>query len=348
MKLTIPNTKIRFLLFFIACALIVFNCVLAQASDGRQHHRTYPVGFKTLHVKNGNHNTVMNIWYPSAKNVKPSFFTMESYLYSFRHLMRFNDSPDSVRKTIQTLLEEYGVDYGSMEVSMKKMNTYGDTIYPNAKPFRQSFPLVIINSALNNEAIFHTHMAHSLAGRGYVVVSLGSGAGTGGTTLGYDTTAVKWQIKDIEVALKEVIRRMKNAIDTQKIALISWSTGGIAAWRFAENNRKLKVMISLDAAMGYAYGLDIYRQLSKTTIVFDPDIQVLHFKARKGSVQQDLSIFQSLGKNQFELVDVPELNHYHFTSLANLMNQSHNNNTTFTNAYTNMLQKVYLFLSTNL
>ena len=329
--------------------VVIFICMVtavkgfAQPSSENKH-AGYAVGFTTMSFQEGNQRVIMHVWYPGMANGKPSRYSPFEYLQSFRKVSGYGNHKDSVQLAIATFLDEYGVDSLKIQAAMQKIAVNFDTVYPGAKALNKKFPVIIINSALTNEAIHHTRLASFLAAKGYVVALLGSGsANQRSTVLNYDTTGVNHQVSDIRIALKGIGQKIKHA-DVKKLAIISWSVGGIAAWQFAQQTGIPKLLISLDAAMGYAYGLDIHRQF-KPVLKANPSIKMLHFSGKQGSVKHDLSFLASQNNGQISFISQPLLNHYHFTCIANFMNQSVSGNKETTAAYLSMVEGVYAFIN---
>ncbi|MEC7770717.1 MAG: prolyl oligopeptidase family serine peptidase [Bacteroidota bacterium] len=132
-----------------------------------------------------------------------------------------------------------------------------------------NFPVVVYAPSYQASSIENFALFEYLASNGFVVVSSPSrGTDTrwleGGTTKDLET-----QSRDVEFLLKE-IRRYKN-IDSEKVALMGFSFGGLANAITVMKNENISAVVSLDGTERYNYPVlekSPYFDLDKFTVPY--------------------------------------------------------------------------------
>ena len=105
-------------------------------------------------------------------------------------------------------------------------------------------------------------------------------------------------------------------VDNEKVGLISWSAGGVAHAMMQTQNDQIDVLVSLDGAMGYAYG-DAYLRDSPffdSTRVNVPFFHAHGLAPAQYEVKKSFTFFESWATSDAYLVTLDELSHGDFMS----------------------------------
>lgn len=186
----------------------------------------------------------ISIWYPATtEDSNSEQLTVLNYLEVLKEEEEWEDLPNSF------LLDWFPYLWDTPENRAhlsEKVNTY-----PNLPFLGGNFPVIVYAPSYQASSIENFALFEYLASNGFVVISSPSrGTQTrwleGGTTKDMET-----QSRDIALLLKEVYR-YKN-MDSEKIALMGFSFGGLANVITAMKNKNIKAVISLDGTERYNY-----------------------------------------------------------------------------------------------
>ncbi len=204
----------------------------------------------------------VSIWYPAeTSNGNTNQLTLLKYLEILKEEEEWENLPN------EYLLQwfHYLWDTPANRAHLpEKTNAY-----LNAQAFEQQFPVIVYAPSYQASSIENFALCEYLASHGYVVIASPS-RGTkirwleGGTPKDLET-----QSRDVEFLLKEIYK-YKN-IDTDNIALMGFSFGGMANAITAMKNRSIDAVVSLDGTERYNYPVlaqSPYFDLDKFTVPY--------------------------------------------------------------------------------
>lgn len=123
--------------------------------------------------------------------------------------------------------------------------------YENAAPVRQPFPLIIYLCSYNGMSFENIHLLENLARNGYTVASITS-VGRYPGNMSTDPADLMEQVKDGLFAMEQL--RKRDNVDREKIGLIGYSWGGLAATVLSMNTNDVSAILSLDGSEMHYYG----------------------------------------------------------------------------------------------
>ncbi len=112
---------------------------------------------------------------------------------------------------------------------------------------------VLILSGPSAEPWFHTTLAEQLAAAGLEVLAWAPCRPLGG----FDTASVRRQEQEALALLADA----RAARGPQPVVLVAWSLGGVAAARIGAAQDEVRGLVSLDAALAYAYGEEVLKAM---------------------------------------------------------------------------------------
>lgn len=192
----------------------------------------------------------------------------------------------------------------------------------DARPLGSRYPLVLFGNGMNGPVYLYTVLGEYLATQGYAVAAIPSFGLVPGKPLSFDTVGIRTQIADLELALDAAWTMP--FVDSARTALAAWSVGGVSTAVLATKRPAVRALLSLDAATGYDYGLELLTQLGH------PGAEgfrtpYMHLKgAREGRfvVPRTDAFFRGLSSADAYEVTVPDLAHHHFTVSLGLLSPS--------------------------
>lgn len=315
-----PLALLLSLQFFLTAAQTNYNCGFTCLAV-KDFSRPYSIDTFTGNITPRQIN--IHLWYPTTQKANEDFL--------FRNYLRFNHVSDSGWHSIpeqepdeagKEVLSAYQLPDDSIKLLLPMLlNTHTQVIY-RAMYDTMRFPLVIIFSGLNVGAYTHTLFAEHLAGNGYVVMQVPSLGLRKGEKTPFDMEGITMQADDISYALNQLQDRA--FVDLNRIALVSWSAGGVSAALFLQKNPAVRAFLSLDGGTGYQYGLDMLHMVpqfrwNRTGI---PTLH-MHGDIAQIPVPKNFGYLDSARKFTGAVYRLKSmhLDHFHFTSVANIMNR---------------------------
>ncbi len=186
----------------------------------------------------------VSIWYPShEKTAHISPLKVLDYMRILKEEEEWEHLPDD-----QILNWFY---YPNTPTNQNQLQE-STTAYHALSPANDKFPVIIYAPSYQASSIENFALCEMLASHGYVVVS-GPSRGTenrffeGGTQKDMEA-----QARDIEFLIKESLQ-LRYA-DSNNIAAMGFSFGGLAQVLTQMRNKSIKAMVSLDGSIKYQYG----------------------------------------------------------------------------------------------
>ncbi|MEB2777433.1 prolyl oligopeptidase family serine peptidase [Algoriphagus sp. D3-2-R+10] len=289
----------------------------------------YKVGFKhyttidstrTYQIKNEFNNQFIHrpipisIWYPAAiKNSESKQLTVLEYLEVLKEEEEWENLPN------EFLLDWFPYLWNTPENQAHLSEKA--TAFSNSTFLEGKFPVVIYAPSYQASSIENFALFEYLASNGFVVVSSPSrGTNTrwleGGTTKDMET-----QSRDVEFLLKE-IHKYKN-IDSDKVALMGFSFGGLSNAITVMKNQNIKSLVSLDGTERYRYDVmekSAYFDLNKLNIPYahfaQKDIPEVVLEEDKipAELNHKFQLYDSLKYSNVYSYKFHDLTHSYFSS----------------------------------
>lgn len=317
-------------------ALAVFvifgvNFIFAQTSLNKIGliNGKYNVGFKhyttidstrTYRIHNEFNNQFINrpipisIWYPAAvKDSGSTELTVLEYLEVLKEEEEWKNLPN------EFLLDWFPHLWNTPE--NKAHLSEKATAFSNATFLEGKFPVVVYAPSYQASSIENFALFEYLASNGFVVMSSPSrGTDTrwleGGTTKDMDT-----QSRDVEFLLKEIHKY--KTIDSDKVALMGFSFGGLSNVITAMKNQSIKSLVSLDGTERYRYEVlekSAYFDLDKLNVPYvhfaQKDIPEAVLKEDKipAELNHKFQLYDSLNYSTVYSYKFHDLTHSYFSS----------------------------------
>jgi dienelactone hydrolase len=206
-------------------------------------------------VKNRARPIQMFIWYPAARSADPKSLRYEEYLF-------LNDTEAEPWQWTDTqklaLRQKDGEEKQIAGEGWESILALETAAVKDAKAAAGKFPLVIFGAGGGTGGHVYSVLCEYLASHGYVAVALTALPLKKGERWPFDASGIDAQIRDLEFAINYAYRLP--LVDTDKLALASWSVGGVTQALLQMRNSDVDALISLDAATGYEYGRDLLKQ----------------------------------------------------------------------------------------
>ena len=244
----------------------------------------YPIGFKhyqqvdssrTYQIRDRFNNDIIHrpvpisIWYPAKADINDGG---PMVLLDYLHIMKEEEEWEN-------LPDEYLLQWFShlLDTPENKAHLPEKTrAYQNATALEKTFPVVVYAPSYEASSIENFALCEMLASHGYVVISSPSRGTDIRWLLGGTVKSMETQSRDVEFLLREIYRYQN--IDSNNIALMGFSFGGMANARTVMKNRRVKALVSLDGTERYNYPV-----LEKSPY-FDLDkfkVPYIHFAQKK-------------------------------------------------------------------
>ncbi|WP_109299997.1 prolyl oligopeptidase family serine peptidase [Aquimarina sp. AU474] len=250
--------RIATLLIFMLFQLSLLNGQTSLKNIALSYGK-YKVGFvhytatdstRNYQIKNEFNNQLIyrpipiSIWYPAnIKNGNSKQLTVLNYLEILKEEEEWENLPN-----------EFLLDWFPYLCNTKKNRAHlpeKTGAYLDATAINEKFPVIVYSPSYQASSIENFALFEYLTSNGYIVISSPS-RGTytrwleGGTTKDMET-----QSRDVEFLLKE-IQHYKN-IDSDKVALMGFSFGGLSNTITVMKNQNIKALVSLDGTERYRY-----------------------------------------------------------------------------------------------
>ena len=197
--------------------------------------RTYPASSKAPSSEKGRPLQTL-IWYPSLPNADTAM-TVGDYVQLADSEIHFN-APDSKDNRWRSLLQ----------------TSFDDRLWAvrDAVPAKGRFPIVIYAPSDSSVSWENADLCEYLASHGYVVIASPS-IGVATRDMTDDLDGINAQARDISFLISYAIS-LSDA-DPLRVAVVSWSWGGISSLFAAARNPRIAALVEMDGSIRYYPGL---------------------------------------------------------------------------------------------
>jgi tetratricopeptide (TPR) repeat protein len=286
----------------------------------------YPVGLKVMnqydpsrkfpatpdrpeaHGRQGSRPLQTLIWYPALQSSsKP--MTVEDYVELADREIHF-DTPDQEHNKWRRRLKS------SFDISLWAVR--------DAKPLEVRYPVVIYAPSQSSIAWENADLCEYLASHGYVVLATPSlGPSTRGVS--DDLAGIDAQALDISFLISYAATLPDT--DSSKVAVVSFSWGGIASLFAAARDPRLQVLAEMDGSMRYYPGLvasarDVHPEQLKVPLLFFTANNMNYiedFDADHGPLNEGRSVLNAWTHGDVTTVNMVGLSHPQFSSMFQRM-----------------------------
>ena len=181
------------------------------------------------------------IWYPAARGGKP--MTFRDYLATIPTEDDFTLEASAVKRQVEARIEGHA---GKRRDALMRELAKPMLAVRDAKPENGKFPVVIYAPSFSFNGIENSDLCELLASHGYVVLSSASmGAHTRSMTS--DLEGLETQAADIAWLIGHA-RSLPQA-DTERVAVVGFSWGGLSNVLAAAKDDRIKAIVSLDGSV---------------------------------------------------------------------------------------------------
>ncbi|WP_234387159.1 prolyl oligopeptidase family serine peptidase [Aquimarina sp. Aq78] len=321
------------LTILVACIIFQVSLIYAQTSlkEINLENGKYNVGFqhytsidstRTYQIKNEFNNQLIyrpipiSIWYPAKIDTKNSKqLIVLNYLEILKEEEEWKNLPNDF------LLDWFPYLWNTPQNKAhlsEKANAFS-----NAAILEGKYPVIVYAPSYQASSIENFALFEYLASNGFIVISSPSrGTDTrwleGGTAKDMET-----QSRDIEFLLKEILN-YKN-IDSNKIALMGFSFGGVSTTITAMKKQNIKALVSLDGTERYNYAVlekSPYFDLEKFDIPYihfaqkDIPKEVLIAEKIPAELNYKFQLYDSLKYSNANSYKFNDLTHSYFSSFG--------------------------------
>lgn len=251
----------------------------------------------------------MFVWYPAVRSENPQYLRYEEYLL-------LNDTEtDPWRWTDaqkQALRQKDGEEKQISGASWEAILALEMAAMKDAKTAVGKFPLVIFGMGGGTGGHVYSVLCEYLASHGYVAVALTALPLKKGERWPFDMSGIEAQMRDLEFAIKHVSRLP--FVNADKMALASWSVGGVTQALLQMRDNDVDALLSLDAATGYEYGRDLLKQSASLNFK-KMKVPYLHMHGEgpmRYNVPKNFEYFDSLSTADAYLLTFGQLGHADF------------------------------------
>lgn len=182
-----------------------------------------------------------------------------------------------------------------------------------------SFPLLLFGAGLSAPSYVQSVLCEYLASHGYVVVAVATLPYREDVPAGYDALTVDTLLRDIELVIHEM--HDYPGVDLEKLGLVAWSVSGVSHVLLQMKNPDVSAVASLDAATGYAYGIELLR----ASLYFDPARTRAAFfhatdsRAATSRAVKNFEYYDSIHRGPSFFLTIDGMTHTEFTSLGSVV-----------------------------
>jgi hypothetical protein len=255
----------------------------------------------------------ISIWYPTAKNASATAMLFEDYIFLTSKELTFGQITEKDKQdSISAFLQSPNAREAD-QAKLKEILKFKTASQMNAAPVSQKFPLVLIAQSIGISSPYgNSILAEYLASNGYVVAS-SPGMGETSRQLTYDPIGIGAQMEDMQFIIR--LLRERGDVDPDRLALVGFSFGGLAAAVLTMNNTDVDAFVSLDSSVANKWA---YSQVFQSSY-FQPNnlrVPVVHITAQEPNEGTDFAFFKSLKYSNVTYVKLKGMRAIDFSSLG--------------------------------
>ncbi len=248
----------------ISVALLFIVIALSCKHANKQPAIGYKAGFKTIHYadksriyKPGTDTSNylhyrpidLDIWYPAEERVSDSLLLVKDLFELFEQRANYYTASEAGNGMTARIAQIFCDGFKcSDSIQLLQFKTNG---FKKATAATGKFPLVVYMTAYNGMSYENFVLFEELAKKGFVVVSISSiGHFPGDMTMKH--LDLMEQVDDDITALN--ILKQESDIDFDRMGVVGYSWGGLAAAVFAGQLRDIDCIVSLEGSEFHHYG----------------------------------------------------------------------------------------------
>jgi tetratricopeptide (TPR) repeat protein len=256
----------------------------------------------------------VSVWYPAVSQPsKTGKMKFREYLYSFDKALGAAEksASESDFKKFTLALELPETAFAAL-LDLPTASVKDARRAPNAA----KFPVVVVGQGLFYESpITHTVLCEYLASQGFIVATTRL-AGAHSPFVKLDAVDLEAAVRDLEFVIARA-RKLPGA-DTEKLAVIGFDMGGLAASILAMRNADVDAIISLDSGITAEHNLRLVKQMPD----YNPAnlrVPLLHFshpveeESTRG-IRGDLSFLDAAKYSEKLILRIRRFRHADYTS----------------------------------
>ena len=253
----------------------------------------------------------ISIWYPAESAADGERLTLEAYLGSAATEIDFDLVDERSQRRAVERVRALALAGGSDATRFDQAAARETGAVRERKPRGGSFPLILFAPGQGGPAFQAVALSEHLASHGYVVAAIPS-VGKSSREIESEPEGLEANVGDLELALGEM-RKFPGA-DGDRVGVIGYSFGGMAATLLAMGHPEVAAVVALDPGFRVAGNQEIWRGSPR----FDPARlrqPMLVLLARGVGGPPDLSFLDGLGSSDVQLLGFPDLRHGDFASV---------------------------------
>ncbi len=256
----------------------------------------------------------ISIWYPSNQSIaKKQPLSILNYFEILKEEEEWENLPN------EQILNWFS--YTNTPQNQRHLSEQS-TAYANIEFAEDKFPVIVYAPSFQASSIENFELFEYLASNGFIVISSTS-RGSDNRWFGNNSLKeIETQARDLEFLMKEAA---KFPADPNKIALMSFSFGGLSSVIAQMRNRNFKAIVSLDGTERYQYSL------LKKSPFFDLDkfdVPYLHMAQKdipqkvllEDNINQELNtkfiLYDSITESKAYQLKFNNLTHSYFSTLG--------------------------------
>lgn len=308
---------------------LFFTVTSLNAKPGLPNHESkYGVGFRIITVYESSRNfrtdnqfeprpIIIFLWYPAKSGSIDNKMKFRDFVLNPALSVYGPDAVEKEERDFNMVVSNYAFrgEHNATSLFQEAMNTETNTTL-NAKQADGSFPLIVFGNGMNASGYLYYKQCELLAKKGYASAVIVSRYNFRNIPPTFDHTGINAQVNDIKFAVS-YISGLK-FVDPHRIGLAAWSVGGVSIAAVQNEIPDVKAFLSLDSGTSYLYGESLLKSFSDKKLT----CSVPYFELRSGissNVPRSRYYFDSLAIGKHCMKTVTGLDHFHFTSVANLL-----------------------------
>lgn len=157
-----------------------------------------------------------------------------------------SSDPAEARKAVERMVNLFAPQDSAR---IKRELAGGMHAVRNGPPAPGRFPVIVYGASFNAPSIENATLMEYLASHGFIVIACPSVGANGGQTV--DAEGVETEARDMEFLI--AYARSIPSADTNRLAVMGFSWGGLASVLVASRNPSVTALVSLDGSIAYFY-----------------------------------------------------------------------------------------------